>query len=124
MYMDKENLFSDAQGVSSTSKSANAINLGKGGFGSSTPPYFMLAAAGFAGTGSISVEVEVADDEAFTQNKEIIAIFPLKTELLEQGGQVLACGLPVNNAQYVRLGYTVTGSVGALKLTAGLTYHS
>lgn len=130
MYLDQENLFSDAQALTATAASTNVID-----FGTEADPgageyvevlvvantQFDSAADG--ATLKIDIETALDGDEAFA-SAEILASSRVIPELeLAPGEQVFKIRLPSSVAayRYARLNYTVgTENFTAGTLTAGL----
>ncbi|MDL2315707.1 hypothetical protein LJC59_01300 [Desulfovibrio sp. OttesenSCG-928-A18] len=125
MYLDKENMFSMAQAVTATALSTDLIDLGAGDIGPSEDiSLFVHAGTAFTGAGTITVNVLTSGalnaagnalDSAVT-----LASFPVSNAALLAGGKLVAARLPHGCQRYIRLNYTVSGTVADGTITAGL----
>lgn len=130
---DKQTLFSDNQAITTTAVSTNFINLGTAATPPGAPAAIArdLGAAGlpldievttaFAGGTSIVVTVEVDDNSSFSSAKTVASSPTYATASLVAGKKL---GLPTfplgTDEQYVRLKYTVVGTMTAGKISAGV----
>ena len=120
MFLDKENIFSLEQAVTATAVSTNIVDLGKGDTGNSDRPHLTVTATTpYGGTGTMNVEVQTSDVEAFT-GPVVVASYPVPNDKLKAGGHIVGTSLPQGVKRYVRLNYAVSGTISAGKLTAGL----
>ena len=135
MIFDLQSLFSDAQAVTESAVSENVIDRGEQG----TPqhaenlfkadlgkgnkvPIRIQVVEDFAALTSLTVEVQVASDEAFSSPTTVQSATVLAASLVE--GYVFPIDtIPVGtNDRYIRLNYDVTGDdATAGKITAGIT---
>lgn len=145
MIFDKTTRISDAQAITVTAVSTNVIDLGKTGTpkGSSSPlvqnlgigaciPFLIQVVQDFAAAGAatLTVSLQVDDNEAFASPKEVWNSGALALAKLKAGqnlGLVNYIPKGVNddgpNERYLRLNYTVaTGPMTAGKITAGVVY--
>lgn len=130
MFLDKENLFSEDQdiGVAATADAAtastNIIDLGnddaavqalneKGG------QLLVQVTETFAGGTSMKVTLQSDDDEAFGSPTTVVESAAVVTASLVQGYQY-KLALPPINEQYLRLVYTVVGTMSAGMVMAGI----
>lgn len=131
MIIDKENLFSYKQAITTTANSTNVIDLGPnhwaGASGSDKNiPLFMAIDEGFtaSGAGTLTIEIESSNDEAFGSGVKSHLITPAigKAALQPALKQQLNLSLPPDVQRYVRAKYTVgTGPMTAGKITLGVT---
>lgn len=132
MIFDQQTMLSDAQAITATAASTNVINLGpiKAGMvrdiGKGEPiPLLIQVTEQFAaaGAGTLTVALQVDDNEAFSSAKTVwtSATFALAT--LKPGFVIIPEFIPRGtDEQYMRLNYTVaTGPMTAGKVTAGVT---
>jgi hypothetical protein len=134
MILDKENMFSVAQGpITATVLSTNIVDLGEGDAGPSERlSLFVTADPPFTVTGvnaaTITVELQTADAQAagVLTSPVTVASYLVTKEAIQAGGKLVAARLPHGMKRYAGLNYTVTTgastSIAAGKLTAGLTY--
>jgi hypothetical protein len=134
MIFDKTNLFSDAQAITATAASTNAIDLGATGrvlggsvnlvrdigLGQDIPLRIQIVEA-FNNLTSLAVTIQVDDNEAFasptTVTSQTIALAGLTLGAIFNGLYFVP---PKTNERYVRLNYTVAGTAPTLgKVTAG-----
>jgi hypothetical protein len=112
---DKEVLFSDKQAVSGADVSDNILSLGADA-GGGTPLYLEVVAP--PTTGSLTVTVNSADDEAMT-SPVALAQYAINPDALARGGCVLSAPLPPWSKPFMRIAYG--GSPSGAVITAGLT---
>jgi len=121
MYLDYANMFSKDQAVTATAASTSTVDIGLGDAGQSERlSLFVIAVPAFTGAGTLSVDLQTADASGGTF--ATIASFAVGNDVLIKGGKLLAARLPHGCKRYLRLNYTVTGSLAAGKLTAGLVW--
>jgi hypothetical protein len=128
MILDKENLFSEDQNIAlicdTTGYSTNIIDLGndaaavqalneKGG------ELLVQVTEDFASGTSVKVELLSDDDVAFGSPTTVLASAAVVTATLKEGYQ-FKLALPEINEQYLRLKYTVAGTMTTGKVLAGL----
>ena len=122
MILDYENMFSKDQAVTATAVSTNIVDLGPGDAGPSERiSLFVTADPPFTGTGTVSVGLQTADDAAMATPVMVATFAPTNAALLA-GGKLVASRLPHGCKRYLRLNYTVTGTVADGKVTAGLVW--
>lgn len=121
MLLDKENLFSEKQAVTSTEVSDNAIDLGSAGAGTGNAVKVLCQVTkSYTGTGTLAVALETAVDEAFT-SPVTLALTEAVAGADLKAGYRFPLSLPESGVKrYLRLGYTVSGTLGAGEITAGL----
>lgn len=126
MILDKENLFSEDQEITVTAASTNIIDLGndhariqplneKG-----VTELFVQVTTAFAGGTSLKVTLQSDDDVAFGSATTVLESAAVATATLVLGYQFRFSTLPRINEQYLRLNYTVVGTMSAGKVMAGL----
>jgi hypothetical protein len=128
MIFDKQTMFSDAQAVTATAASTNAIDLGPiasgiaRDIGKGTPvPLLVQVVEDFTLLTSLKIDLEFDSTDTFTPDKTITLGTYLLADL-KAGMQVPYQFIPDGaNMRYMRLKYTVTGtSPDAGKITAGI----
>ena len=126
MILDKQNLFSEDQAVTTTANSTNVIDLGNDSskvqsLNEKNVALLIQVTEDFAGGTSIKVTLKSDDDVAFGSATTLLesAVIPLATL---KAGYKFPIGrlLPLINEQYLRLTYTVVGTMTAGKIMAGL----
>jgi hypothetical protein len=132
MILDKENMFSEAQGpITATAASANIVDLGPGDAGpSERVSLFVSAEPPFtvAGSPALAVELQTADavNAGALVSPVTVASYPIGNDALAAGGKLLSARLPHGMKRYAALNYKVTTTTGNTlaggKLTAGLTW--
>lgn len=126
MILDYENLFSNDQAITVTAAPTNVIDLGdddsavqalnqKGEL-----DVFCQVTTAFAGGTSLQVALQSDDDEAFGSATTIMTSAAIATASLVAGYQFKFGKLPRINERYIRLYYTVVGTMSAGKVVAGL----
>jgi outer membrane receptor for ferrienterochelin and colicin len=126
MIFDKQAVFSEDQAVTVTAASTNVINLGdddaavqalnsKGDL-----EVFAAVTTAFADGTSLKVGLQSDDDEAFGSPTTVVESAAIGVATLKAGYRFKIPKLPRINEQYVRLYYTVVGTMSAGKIMAGL----
>lgn len=126
MIFDKENMMSEDQAVTVTAASSNVIDLGN-----DSARVQALNEKGklelmcqvttlFAGGTSIVAELQSDDDVAFGSPTTVLQSAAVVTASLKAGYQFPFSELPEINEQYIRMKYTVVGTMSAGKITAAL----
>ena len=126
MYLDKQNMFSDKQAVSSTAPAADAVDLGAGDAGPAEGLSLFVGVDGASGTGTLVVELQTASACAAggaLTSPVTVAAYPVSNEALKAGGTIVAARLPQGMKRYAGVNYAVTGTLTGAKLTAGLTLN-
>ena len=128
MIFDRQTLFSDAQAVTATAASTNAIDLGPiangmtRDIGKGTPiPLLIQVVEDFTNLTSLKIDIELDSTDTFTPDKTItVGTYVLAS--LKAGMQVpFQCVPDGVDLRYMRLKYTVTGTApDAGKITAGI----
>lgn len=137
MIFDKTLQLSDAQAITATAVSTNVIDQGAPGTvkNASVPlkmdlgkghriPFLVQVVEAFtaAGAGTLTVQLQVDDNEAFASPKTVAVSATLALADLIAGAQIFLDYLPRGtDERYIRLNYVVaTGPMTAGKVTAGV----
>ena len=132
MLLDLENLFSDNQAITADAASTNIIET-KGIFkdGANGTPLLIQVTEDFATLTSLNIQVQTAEDEAFTTPVTLTETGAIAAATLKAGYVAPINFIPKGNKGYMRLYYDVTGSnATAGKITAGIvagdegSYHN
>lgn len=131
MILDRSNLLSDQQAITASAVSTNVINLGPisgvvRDIGKGRPiPLLIQVTEQFAAAGAatLSVSLEVDDNEGFTSAKTVWASPAIGKATLKPGYVFIPEFIPRGtDEQFMRLNYTVaTGPMTAGKITAGVS---
>ena len=115
MLLDKTAMFSDAQALRSTGASTNTIDLKAAG--SAVPGRLVLIAhadTAFAGATQVVCALQTSDKADFSAGVVTLASATLSaTELADTEKNLFALGIPAGFKRYLRIYYTVTGTVTA-----------
>lgn len=125
MIMDKSNLFSDAQAVTSTAAGAYVVDLGKGDAGPSEAISLVVTAAGYTGAAATTVELKTADtvSSGALVSATTVASYPVTSAAIVAGGKIVADRLPHGMKRYAGLNYSVgSGGLTSGTMTAGLVW--
>lgn len=131
MIFDLQTLLSNAQAITATAPSTNVIDLGpiNAGFsrdvgkGNDIPIRLQVVEA-FNNLTSLQIDLQVADDAAFTQNVTTVwTSGALLLAVLAAGYVSILEDVPRRtNRRFMRFNYTVTGVAPTTgKITAGIT---
>ena len=118
---DRENMFSYKQAVTASAVSADVVFTGYGDAGPGQQIQLEIDTPATTGTGSVTVDIQHAATDAGTF--ATVASFTIPAERLNAGGPVLVASLPAGLKDYLRLNYTLTGTVTGFVPTAGLVYQ-
>lgn len=118
---DRENMFSYRQPVAASAASADVVFTGYGDAGAGQQIQLEIDTPATTGTGGVTVDIQHADTDAGTF--VTVASFTIPAERLNAGGPVLVASLPAGLKDYLRLNYTLTGTVTGFVPTAGLVYQ-
>ena len=124
MFFDAENLFSDDQAVTVTAVSTNIVDLSGVAAVDEGPgeplDLFAQVTTAFAGGTSIALKLETDDDVAFGSATDLGSTAAIATASLVAGYR-FPKQLPKEGLErYLRLTYTVVGTMSAGNITAGL----
>lgn len=125
MLLDALNRFSDKQAVSATADSDNIVDLGTDRDLAVYSALEVVAipctedGADIEGEGTLSVGVETSETEDFAESSVLIQSAEISVEELNKGP--LGIKLPYGGKRFLRLKYTVSGTITGLLITSGLT---
>lgn len=130
MILDKQNLFSDDQEVTESAASTNYIDLGDNDSKiqddvEKNAEILAQVTTAFAGGTSIAVKIQEADETDFSDATDLHTTPAILLASLAAGYKFnLGRILPLITKQYVRLYYTVVGTMSAGAITAGLIVNN
>lgn len=115
---DRENMFSFKQAVTASANSTDIVYTGIGDVGPGTPVRLEIDTPAVTGGGTVAVEIQHAAAEGgpFTTADTLI----IDAASLAKGGPVLVATLRAGLKDFLRLNYTLTGTVTGFVPTAGL----
>ena len=116
---DGELMFSNRQAVAATAVSTNVLDVERD-IGAGTPLYLDVDSPPASGTGTLTVEVQHADNEAMT-GATVHVSYRVPGANIPKGGAILCAALPPGNKKFLRLNYNIGGTVTGLVLSAGVT---
>jgi hypothetical protein len=110
MILDKALQLSNEQAVTASAASTNYIDQLTGG--DAYEPVFAVATVtqDFATLTSLTIDIQTADDAAFTSPITLLSSGAIPVADLKAGAEVFKARLPFDTHRYVRAYYTVTGS--------------
>jgi hypothetical protein len=125
MYIDKENLFSNAQAVTTTAPSTNYIDLGSAGrdIGTTNIRFRVQVGTTFQSTGSSTCTIALQTDStsAFSGPTTLFASAAIAKAAMVAGAVLVDIAVPRGTLRYLRANYTVaTADFTAGTLTAFL----
>jgi len=125
MILDKEQLFSDAQAITTTANSTNVIDLLKDrDIGVGHPVGVLIQVVTTmtaAGAATLTVTIETDDNASFSSATVLYTSGAIAVADLIAGKRPWLLWFGANNERYIRLVYTVaTGPMTAGAVTAGL----
>lgn len=125
MILSMQDLFSDKQAITTTKPSTNVIDLGEAGkrdLGAGNKvPLLMQVVESFAGLTSLTIEVQTADNEAFTSPATIVTQTFAAAKLKAGARLALSVAPSGSFERFMRLNYVVSGTATAGKVTAGFS---
>ena len=125
MLLDALNRFSDKQAVSASATSENVLDFGSerdlAVFSALEVVVIPCTEDGsdLQGEGTLAVSVETSETEDFTDAVVLVQSTEISAEELNKGP--LGIKLPYGGKRFIRLSYTLTGSIDGLFITSGLT---
>ena len=124
MLYDLETLFSNNQKITATAASENVVCFARGpikevAFGTPLPLRIQVT-EDFAGLTGLTIDVETASDEAFSDAKVLATTGEIAKAELVAGYTAPINFIPKGNLGFMRLKYTVNGSTTAGAITAGV----
>jgi len=124
MILDKENLFSDDQNLTSTGASTNYIDLGVArdiGKGVPIPIVIQLTADAGGTTPTLDIDLEVDDNTSFSSATTVVSAKQIAGG--SAGDKATIVYVPEGtNERYVRLNYTLGGTSPDYTITAGIVH--
>lgn len=122
MLIDQTNTFSDKQALRSTGASTNILDLTAAGNAVQGAVFVVgHVDTAFAGATQVVAAVQTATDSAFTSPVSLASFTLNATALADTKHPLFAAVLPVGLKRYVRVYYTVTGTVTAGNISCFLT---
>lgn len=121
---DYENMFSSGQAVIATATSENVVKVPAGDVGKGRPLYLQVKGGQYTGAGTITVEVQTADDDAMSVNMETIATYPISNASVLKGGTMLRGIIPTGARSFLRLNYVVAGALSGGTISSGLVLEA
>lgn len=134
MILDSQNLMSDQQAIVATAVSTNVLDLRPVGIAKKTQqlvrdigsgskvPLLIQVTEDFDALTSLTIDLQVSADEAFSSPISVVSESVLLADLLE-GRQSPIGEVPIHTDQpFMRMAYTVVGSNPTVgKITAGIS---
>ena len=122
MLLDKTNTFSDAQALRSTGASTNTLDLTAAG-NAVQGALFVVGHVdtAFAGATQVKAALQTATDSSFNSPVELASFTLNATALADTKKPLFAAVVPVGLKRYLRVYYTVTGTVTAGNISCFLT---
>lgn len=123
MILDTQALLSDDQLITTTADSTNIIELPKRSYeGKPMRVLIQVTVADFAGGTSIAFDLETDALAAFGSPADIANIAAITTANLTVGTKINIPFMPRSNEEFIRLEYTVVGTMTAGAITAGIIF--
>ncbi|MBE7705428.1 MAG: hypothetical protein E7Z90_06440 [Cyanobacteria bacterium SIG29] len=121
MILDEQSLFSNKQAVTATCVSENVLDFGKREVAFGTPvELFIQSSETFNNLTSLTIKVQSATDEAFTNAVDLVESTMALADLAK-GAEANIKFLPKGNLGFMRLQYVVTGDAPTTgKILAGI----
>jgi hypothetical protein len=124
MILDVENLYSDDQAITTTADSTNVIDLGVPNRGPGNPLLIdILVTTTFAGGTSITIDLETDSAEGFGTLSTVASTQAIALATLVAGYRFSIQFAPDLMKRYSRLEYTVSGTMSAGNITAGIVFE-
>lgn len=115
MLLDKTAMFSDAQALRATGASTNTLDLTAAG--NAVPGRLVVIAhadTAFTGATQVVCALQTSDQSDFSSGVVTLASVTVTgTELADTDKNLFAVGVPAGVKRYLRMYYTVTGTVSA-----------
>ena len=122
MLLDQMNIFSDKQALRSTGASTNTVDLGAAG--NAAPGGLVVVGhvdTAFAGATQVVVAFQTATNSSFTSPITLASFTLNATALANTKSPLFAAMVSTGLKRYLRVYYTVTGTVTAGNITCFLT---
>ena len=118
MIIDKALQLSSAQAITASAASAKVVDLGAAGDAYNELWVVGTVTTSFTGSGTLTVSIQTATDEAFTTPVTLIASPALAASSLTAGTEPVKFRLPQGKKQYIRAYYTASAAftAGAMSL--------
>ncbi len=124
MILDKENLYSDDQALTTTADSTNVLDLGVANRGPGNPMLILIqVTTTFAGGTNVTIDLETDDNTSFSSLSTIGSTQTIVTATLVQGYNFTIQFVPDAMERYSRLEYTISGTYTAGNVTAGIIFE-
>lgn len=120
MIIDKALQFSDAQAITASAASTKVIDLKEGGNAYNENWIIATVDTAFSGSGTLAVSVQTDKAEGFSNAVTLLAGSAVAAADLKKGAYALKVKVPQGCERYIRLYYTVTGSLSGGKVTASI----
>lgn len=123
MILDKQNLFSYEQAVTSTATSTDVVDLGAGDHGPSERASLVVTAKNYSAGPSAGITVEFQTSDELTSgaltSAVTVAKYPVTSAALVGGGQIVAARLPHGMKRYAGLNYSCPSGSGVTPPAGG-----
>lgn len=125
MYIDRQNLFGQEQGVTTSAASTDYIDLGAArDIGNGERPEILVLCTQdvtASGAATVTFALQSDDNSSFSSPANLVLSDAIPKASLKSGTQVLRVAVPYGTERYLRLFFTVgTGPLTAGKFTSGL----
>ncbi len=122
MILDLEAILSDDQAITSTVDSTNIIELPKRSYEGQPMRLLIQVTTDFTGATSIAFDLETDALAAFGSPTDIATVALVVTATLVAGYTINIPFMPKSNEEFIRLEYTVDGTMTAGNITAGIIF--
>ncbi len=122
MILDLEAILSDDQAITSTVDSENIIELPKRSYEGQPMRLLIQVTTDFTGGTSIAFDLETDALAAMGSPTDIATVAAVVTATLVAGYTINIPFLPKSNEEFIRLEYTVDGTMTAGNITAGIIF--
>lgn len=122
MYIDTQCLYSNDQAITTTADSTNVFDLAKNSGPGKPVRILIQVTTTFADGTSIAIDLETDDNTSFSSLSTIASVAAIGVATLVQGYKYNINFVPRDMERYSRLEYTVSGTMTAGNITAGIIY--
>ena len=122
MILSTEDLFSNDQAITTTADSTNIIQMPANSAHGQPMHVLIQVTTSFAGGTSIAFDLETDATAAFPSPVDIATVAAVATATLVAGYEINIPFMPLNNEGFLRLEYTVVGTMTAGNITAGIVF--